>query len=100
MPITDNFAVPAEETRERDTYYQLLKSQLPATKLHTFTASDTVDETVLCRGFHCNVGGNIKCLLADDSTARTLAVSAGAFYPYRIKRLYSTDTTATIVGVI
>ncbi len=57
--------------------------------------SDSVDLTEPYRGFHVGVAGNVKFTPTDGSTAVTIAVNAGAYYPYGISRLWSTGTTAT-----
>lgn len=72
----------------------------PARESFSFTKSDTVDETELCQFVHCVVSGDIKVLLADDTEPVTLPVLSGAVYPLRIKRLYTTGTTAQIIGMI
>lgn len=74
--------------------------QSPITRFRAFTKSDTVNETELVRGFHCNASGNVKCLLSNDTTAVTVYVSAGVYYPYRVMRLYNTGTTADVVGIL
>ena len=72
----------------------------PITETHTFVPSDTEDETELVRGFHCNQSGNITVLLEGNDTPVTLLVLSGNYYPYRVKRLYATDYSAIIVGVL
>jgi hypothetical protein len=49
----------------------------------------------LTSGFHVNASGDIKVDMYQGSTAVTLAVVAGVSYPYRVTRIYNTDTTAT-----
>ena len=58
------------------------------------------DTFELTRGIHANTDGSIKVMMEDGSTP-TLVVVAGVLYPYRIKMLYSTGTTAgsVIYGV-
>ncbi len=73
---------------------------IPIREFKAFTKSDTVNETALVRGFHCNASGNVKCLLELDSTPVTIYVTAGVYYPYRVLRVYSTGTTADIVGIL
>ena len=99
MAIQDDFALPTEQ-RYREITEVLLKQVKPVTKTMAFTKSDTTDETVLARGFHCNVSGDLKILLEEDTTARTIYVTAGAYYPYRVKRVYSTGTVADITGIL
>lgn len=65
------------------------------------TKSDTTDDPAgPFIGLHCNVSGNVVVLFdAAAATAQTLAVSAGLSYPYRIKRVQNTNTTATVLGL-
>jgi len=58
------------------------------------TPSDSTDIDTTS-GFHVNGSGNIKVDMYQGSTAVTLAVVAGVSYPYRVTKVYSTDTTAT-----
>lgn len=74
--------------------------QSPITRFIAFTKSDTDNELELVRGFHCNASGYAKCVLENDTTAVIIYVSAGVYYPYRVKRLYNTGTTAEIVGIL
>ena len=48
------------------------------------------------RAIHCGSDGSIKVMM-EDGTTETFNVVTGALYPYRIKRLYSTGTTAAAV---
>ena len=75
---------------------------VPAKAFFSFTPSDTVDETVICRAIHCNIGGTIRVLGPNNESGEEidLEVYAGQMYPYRIKRVFSTGTTATIIGII
>jgi len=90
--MVDNFKINGQDMNNA--------LQSPIKGFHAFTKSDTVDETLLVRGFHVNASGDIKCLLEDDTVSRVIYVSAGVYYPYRVKRLYVTDTTATIMGIL
>lgn len=60
----------------------------------TEIAPSNDDEISLTDGFHVNGEGDIRFLDAKGND-RTLAVLAGISYPYRIKKVFETDTTAT-----
>ena len=64
----------------------------PATRAVALTASATAFDA--CRAIHCDTAQSIVCRFADDTASVTLAVVAGATYPYRIK-LLSTGTGVT-----
>jgi hypothetical protein len=49
------------------------------------------------RGIHCNTAGDFKVDMVDGTTV-TITCIAGVVYPYRIKTVYQTGSTAA--GVI
>jgi hypothetical protein len=65
------------------------------------TPSDTVDLTYPTRAIYVGVGGNLAVIMGDDSAAVTLVgVIAGKIYPFAVKRVMVTNTTATtLVGI-
>lgn len=64
-------------------------------------ASDTNDVSLIGANIHCNKTGTYNVLLSGNATPVKLYLVAGIAYPYRIKRLYVTDTENTdgLVGV-
>lgn len=67
---------------------------------YTFTPSDTEDDPAgVGRGLHCNVGGNATLLLDGSTVARVYVLLTGGCYPYRVRRVNSTDLTAEIHGL-
>lgn len=67
-----------------------------ATAAVAITPNDSTDLAEITRGIYVGTGGNLRVLLADDTTPVTLTnVSAGVIYPLRVKRVYSTNTTAS-----
>lgn len=58
------------------------------------TASDTTDLAVQTRAVMCTVAGNIVAVW-EDGTTNTLPVSANVLYPFKLRRINSTSTTAT-----
>lgn len=73
----------------------------PARSSSAITPHDTNDLAQVTRAIYVGGAGAIKVLLADDTTAVTFAgASAGTVLNLRVKRVYSTDTTATnLVGL-
>lgn len=65
----------------------------PVLGLIAITPNDSTD-IAMARGFHCNVAGNVKVTTASGNEV-TLTVTAGVPYPYAVKRIWSTGTTAT-----
>jgi len=57
------------------------------------TPSDTVDIDVTS-GIRVNVTGNVQMIFWGGATV-TLLLVGGIDYPYRVTRVYATDTTAT-----
>ncbi len=96
MPI-DNF----ETILTGSDNIKALKLLAGARKAFVLTASDTVDETLLCRAIHSNSDGTIRVLLADDSTPIDFKVVSGVVYNIRVKRLFVTGTDAgmNIIGL-
>jgi len=62
--------------------------------MRAVTPSDTADISSTI-GLSVNVAGNVQVLCVGDSTPVVRAVDAGRDYPWRVKRVYSTNTTAT-----
>lgn len=65
------------------------------------TPDDSVDLSVTTRGLWVGGAGNVRVLFDRDSSPVTLVgVTAGSLLPIRVKRVYSTGTTATsLVGL-
>lgn len=82
-------------------------------KVPTFTNSSARDAVAITpndgadlnkiptRGIYVGVSGNIKVDLIDGTSSVTFTnVPAGAIFPISVKRVYSSDTTATgIIGI-
>lgn len=72
-----------------------------ATASAAVTPDDDDDLDPIPRGVHCSVAGDVVGFLEDDDvggTARTFAVLAGMYYPYRFRRI-TTATDATVVAL-
>lgn len=78
-------------------------STTPARAAFAITPADGSDLGFKTRGIYSGSGGTIVCTLLDmkDGTSVTFSnVPAGVILPLRVKRVYSTNTTATgLVGL-
>lgn len=75
----------------------------PGKNLLAVTPSDSANITNYpnVRGLWVGGAGNVAILAADDSAAVTLVgVQAGTLIPIRVKRVNSTNTTATSIVAI
>ena len=61
-------------------------------------SGDVTDLTYVTRALHCNVAGNVAVLMAGDTVSVVKAVNAGVTYPWRVRRVLQTGTTATVVA--
>jgi len=52
--------------------------------------------TTVCRGVVCSTSGTLVCRMEDDSADVTLYLNAGQPYPYRIKIVRNSGTTASM----
>ena len=77
--------------------YKSHKSEVdsPVRHMAAVTPNDSTDLTIASRGLYIGGAGNIKVTTVDGDTATMVGVTAGSYYPIRIARVWSTDTTAT-----
>ena len=70
----------------------------PASDAVAITPHDT-NEITPTRGLLVNVAGDVACRFTDSSADVTLTLLAGVYYPFSVRAVRSTSTTATgIVG--
>jgi hypothetical protein len=50
--------------------------------------------TVAGRGVHIDTAGALKVDMVDGTTVTFATLNAGQFYPYRIRKIYQTGSTA------
>lgn len=74
---------------------------LPAAKCFAITKNDSADLAFVTRGIYVGATGDLAVILDADSSAVTfVGLAAGIIHPLAVKRVMSTNTTATsIVGV-
>ena len=60
----------------------------------SISPSDTATFDPPSRGLHVDVAGNLKVTFVDGTTD-TFVVNAGSVYPYAVKQVFATGTTAT-----
>ncbi len=75
----------------------------PAVSAAAITPSDTTvfSAESIPKALYIGGAGNIRVVFADDSSPITITnVAAGSVYPFKVKQVYSSSTTATgIVGL-
>jgi hypothetical protein len=77
------------------------KATAPVSNAFAITPSNTVDLETVTRGLYVGTAGDVKVDLFESGTAITFKnLSAGVIHPLRVKRVYSTGTSALdILGV-
>lgn len=71
----------------------------PATMAFTITADDDTDLSQPTRGILVTGAGNLELIFFDDSAAVVVPVDANVVYPFCVKRVRASSTTATgIIG--
>ena len=63
-------------------------------KSFAVSPSDTVDFAVQTLGIMCTVAGNVV-VVWEDNTTQTLPISANIIYPFKLRRINNSSTTAT-----
>lgn len=75
----------------------------PAASASAITPSDTTvfEQESIPKALYVGGSGNLRVLFVNDTSPVTIVGAvAGSIYPFRVKRVYSTLTTATnIVGL-
>ena len=70
----------------------------PATSARIITPSDTLDtEFIQTRAIYVGGGGNLRVQMIDDQDVLFTAVPTGQVLALRVKRVFSTNTTATLI---
>ena len=69
----------------------------PADNAAAVTPNDSADLTNTARALYVGGTGNVKVDTAAGDTVTFSSVPAGAILPVRVKRVYSTGTTATTI---
>lgn len=72
--------------------------QFPYTKAVAVTPSDAAELTDVTRGIMVTAAGNIAVFFMNDSVAVTIPVAVNTIYPFMLKQVKATGTTAT--GII
>lgn len=72
----------------------------PATSAFLIQPSDDADLPEVTRAVHVNQSGTVTVLFADGAESVTLTLERGAAYPYRLRRVLASGTTATVVGLV
>ena len=85
MPAADNFNSNPSQSG-------------PITRSLLVAPSDAAELAEVTRALHCNVSGNVNLIMQGDTAAVVKAVIAGVTYPWRVKQVRLTSTTATVVA--
>jgi len=72
----------------------------PASNAAAVTPSDSTDLGVFSRALYVGGAGNISAIMLGGQTVTFSGVPAGSLLPLRVKRVRSTDTTATNIVAI
>lgn len=67
----------------------------PARSAVAITPSDVTDLTDVCRGVYVGGPGNIAAVMLTGEVVTFVGAVAGSVIPVRVKRVNSTNTTAT-----
>ena len=72
-----------------------------ATRSASVSPNDSTDLTNVTRALWVGGAGNVAVMLLDDSAAVTfVGVAAGTLLPLRVRRVMSTNTTATNIVAV
>jgi hypothetical protein len=72
----------------------------PATDAEAVTPNDGADITDVSRGLYVGTTGNVKVTMSSGDVVTFNSMAAGIIHPIRVKRVWSTGTTAgNIVAV-
>lgn len=69
----------------------------PSGDLQLWTLSDTVESPRATRGVYVGTSGNLRVLTDEDQDVIIPSLAAGVIHPLRIKKAFSTSTTAANV---
>jgi len=70
----------------------------PVTTTEEITPSDSEDLSAVTRAIILGTAGDVSLMLANDDAAHLYKnLQAGVVYPFRVKRVLATDTTATYI---
>lgn len=84
---------------EFERYHTNLES--PIKEMFTVTPNDSTDLTKACRALYIGESGDLKVTSVSDNTVTFKNVVQGSMLPIRVKRVFSTDTTAnSIIGLL
>jgi hypothetical protein len=90
-----NVKVRYRETSSGSAVYVPDAPSSPAPNAAAVTPSDSTDLTNFARGLMVNVAGDVSVDFVDSGSSIILTLLAGVVYPFQVKRVRSTGTTAT-----
>lgn len=72
----------------------------PANHAAAASLSDTVDVDTITSGLYVGGAGNVKVTMEGNEDVTFSSVLAGTILPIRVKRVWSTGTTATFIVIL
>ena len=79
----------------RDDYRIYTSNEEPANSAAAVVPHDTNDLSVVTRAIYVGVAGDVKVDMVGEGTAVVFTALPVGEHPYRVTRIYSTDTDAT-----
>lgn len=77
--------------------FDVVNDPSPAEYAAAVTPSDSIDLTKVPRALYVGGSGNLNVDMPDGSTVQFNGVLGGSILPVRVKRVRSTNTTATYI---
>lgn len=77
--------------------FNVINNPDPAEYATAVTPSDSTDLGRVARALYIGGSGNVKLNTPDDQSVTFVGLQAGTILPVRVKRVFSTDTTATSI---
>ena len=71
--------------------------EAPAFRAAAVTPNDSADLAATSRALYVGGAGNVRVTTAGGDTVTFTGVPAGAILPVRVRRVFSTSTTATTI---
>lgn len=69
------------------------------TSAFLITPSDSTDLPIYTDGFHVSATGTVTVDFIGGATGVALGTLPVGYYPYGVRRVHSTGTSATVIGV-
>lgn len=84
-----------EAPAQSDNFAGMTSLEAPAQRAISITASDSVNLNFVCRGVYVGGAGDVAAVMTSGDVVTFAGATAGSVLPLRVKRINSTNTTAT-----